>query len=72
MKRYTVVVSQTAEKELQRLPARTIEKVITVLKSFEDNPRPSGCKKLKGYKSYGVPALVIIGSFILLTMSYYW
>jgi mRNA interferase RelE/StbE len=51
MKRYTVVLTQTAEKELQRLPVRMIEKIVGVLKSFEENPRPSGCKKLKGYKN---------------------
>jgi mRNA interferase RelE/StbE len=51
MKQYTVVVSQTAEKELQRLPSRTVEKIIVLLKSLQDNPRPAGCKKLKGYKN---------------------
>lgn len=50
MKRYTVVVSLTAEKELHRLPGRIIEKVIGVLASLQANPRPVGCKKLKGYK----------------------
>ena len=51
MKRYTVVLTQTAEKELRRLPVRVIEKIIGVLKSLEENPRPVGCKKLKGYKN---------------------
>ena len=51
MKRYTVVVSQTAEKELHRLPTRTIERIVSVLKSLEENPRPAGSKKLKGYKN---------------------
>jgi mRNA interferase RelE/StbE len=51
MKRYTVVLTQTAEKELQKLPVRIIEKIIKLLKSLEENPRPSGCKKLKGYKN---------------------
>jgi mRNA interferase RelE/StbE len=51
MKRNTVVLTQTAEKELRRLPARVIEKIIGVLKSLEENPRPTGCKKLKGYKN---------------------
>jgi mRNA interferase RelE/StbE len=51
MKHYEVVLTQTAEKELQRLPYRVIEKVIAVLKSLEENPRPAGCKKLKGYKN---------------------
>ncbi|MBC8034113.1 MAG: type II toxin-antitoxin system RelE/ParE family toxin [Chitinophagaceae bacterium] len=51
MKRYTVVVSQTAERELSKLPARTVERIINVLKSLEQNPRPVSCRKLKGYKN---------------------
>ncbi len=51
MKLYTVVLTQTAEKELQKLPVRMIEKMVGFLKSLEENPRPSGCKKLKGYKN---------------------
>lgn len=51
MKRYNVVLTQTAEKELRRLPSRVIEKIVIVLKSLEENPRPAGCKKLKGYKN---------------------
>ena len=34
MKRYTVVLTQTAEKELRRLPSKIIEKIVTVLKSL--------------------------------------
>lgn len=48
MNRYTVVISQTAEKELYRLPSPIVEKIVSVLKSLQDNPRPVGCKKLKG------------------------
>ncbi|MBA2328369.1 MAG: type II toxin-antitoxin system RelE/ParE family toxin [Flavisolibacter sp.] len=51
MKRYTVVVTQSAEKELQKLPVRMIEMIVGVLKSLEENPRPPGHKKLKGYKN---------------------
>ncbi|MBL7697596.1 MAG: type II toxin-antitoxin system RelE/ParE family toxin [Chitinophagaceae bacterium] len=51
MKRYRVVLTQTAEKELRRLPSQVIEKIVTVLRSLEENPRPAGCKKLKGYKN---------------------
>lgn len=51
MKLYSVVLTQTAEKELQKLPVRMIEKIVVVLQSLEENPRPSGCKKLKGYKN---------------------
>jgi mRNA interferase RelE/StbE len=52
MKTYQVVLSKTAEKELERLPAQVISKIIPVLESLENNPRPSGCKKLKGFKDF--------------------
>jgi mRNA interferase RelE/StbE len=61
MKHYTVVLTQTAEKELRRLPAKVIEKIVVVLKSLEKNPRPTGCKKLKGYKIYGASGWEITG-----------
>lgn len=51
MSRYRVELTQSAQKELNRLPAKVIEKIIIVLKSLEENPRPIGCKKLKGYKN---------------------
>jgi mRNA interferase RelE/StbE len=46
---YQVVVSKSAEKELTKLPKSTIEKVVPVLQSLAENPRPSSCKKLKGF-----------------------
>jgi len=36
---------------LYKLPSKVIEKIVAVLKSLEENPRPAGCKKLKGYKN---------------------
>jgi len=51
MKKYTVVLTRTAEKELYNLPQSVIVKIVTALKLLEDEPRPSGCKKLKGYKN---------------------
>ncbi len=51
MKRYEVVVSKRAEKDLEKLPATIVEKIIPVIASLEENPRPFGCKKLKGYSN---------------------
>jgi mRNA interferase RelE/StbE len=47
---YKVVLTTTAEKELYKLPSKAIEKIVSILKSLEQNPRPPGCKKLKGFK----------------------
>lgn len=49
MKQYNVVLSKTAEKDLYKLPSQIISKIIPALQSLENNPRPSGCKKLKGF-----------------------
>jgi mRNA interferase RelE/StbE len=49
MKRYNVVFSKRAEKDIEKLPATVVEKIIPVIISLEENPRPAGCKKLKGY-----------------------
>lgn len=49
MSRYRVVLSKTAEKELSKLPARVVSKIVPVLESLGENPRPPGSKKLKGF-----------------------
>lgn len=49
MKSYHVVLSKTAEKNLYKLPAQSIGKIISALKDLETEPRPIGCKKLKGF-----------------------
>lgn len=51
MKTYQVVLSKTAEKDLYKLPALVVQKIIPVLKSLEFNPKLHGCKKLKGFKN---------------------
>jgi mRNA interferase RelE/StbE len=49
MKRYKVLFSKRAEKDLQKLPATIVERIIPAIISLENNPRPVGSKKLKGY-----------------------
>jgi mRNA interferase RelE/StbE len=46
---YQVVVSKSAEKELYSLPKVAIERMVKALLLLQDNPRPNGCKKLKGF-----------------------
>ena len=46
--RYSVELKQSARKELERLPNAIIARIIVKLESLEENPRPAGCKKLKG------------------------
>jgi mRNA interferase RelE/StbE len=51
MSHYAVVLTKSAEKELHKLPLAVIKKIVTVIGDLADNPRPVGCKKLKGFKN---------------------
>ena len=48
---YKVVVSKSAEKGLSVLPKQIVERIVIILLSLEQNPRPAGCKKLKGFRN---------------------
>lgn len=45
---YRIQLSRTAEKELSVLPSNIIKKIVKAIDHLEINPRPAGCKKLKG------------------------
>jgi mRNA interferase RelE/StbE len=45
---YVVALTSSAEKELKRLPGNLVERIIPRLERLGSNPRPAGCKKLKG------------------------
>jgi len=47
---YAVELKPSARKELESLPDTVLARVIHRLGSLAHDPRPSGCKKLKGYK----------------------
>jgi mRNA interferase RelE/StbE len=49
---YTVEVKPPARKELEALPDNVLSRVVRRLEALGDNPRPAGCKKLKGYKDH--------------------
>ncbi len=48
MARYSVELKPSARKELERLPGKVIERIFPKLEALELDPRPAGCKKLKG------------------------
>lgn len=48
MPNYTIVLSKKAQKQLDKLADNIIEPIIDAIASLESNPRPQGCKKLKG------------------------
>ena len=51
---YTVFLKRSAEKELENIPIKVYNKIIKVITSLENKPRPSHVKKLYGNKGYRV------------------
>ncbi len=47
---YAVEIKPSARKELEALPDHVLSRVVRKIQYLGDNPRPAGCKKLKGYK----------------------
>ncbi len=52
MNNYTVEVKPAARKELEALPDHVLSRLVRRLEALANNPRPAGCKKLKGYKDH--------------------
>jgi mRNA interferase RelE/StbE len=48
MPEYKIVLSKTAQKQLDKLPDQVVEILAAVILSLADDPRPVGCKKMKG------------------------
>lgn len=49
---YQVILKHSAEKELDALQTAIHERIIGRLLALEENPRPTGSKKLQGQESY--------------------
>jgi mRNA interferase RelE/StbE len=54
MANYVVVISKKAQKELDKLSENAAEPIIQAISKLEINPRPDGCKKLKGRDGYRI------------------
>ncbi len=50
MAKYSLEIKQSAQKELDALDNSVFVRVDRKILTLADNPRPAGCKKLKGYK----------------------
>jgi mRNA interferase RelE/StbE len=48
--KYSVEIKQSARKELDALDDLPFARIDRKILALSDNPRPSGCKKLRGYK----------------------
>ena len=51
---YVVLLKRSAEKELDRLPAKLHDRIVKRLLALIENPRPTGSKKLQGQEGYRV------------------
>ena len=45
---YAVTFSPSAKKELDRLPTKSSERIVSTIESLAENPRPHGSLKLEG------------------------
>ena len=54
MPNYTAVLSRKAQKQLDKLSDNIAEPIIEAIAGLEENPRPSGYKKLKGRDGYRI------------------
>ena len=48
MPNYVVFLSNKAQKQLDKLPDNIAEPILGAIGALETEPRPLGCKKLKG------------------------
>lgn len=48
MPKYSVQFVRSARKELEQLPDAALKRVFDRIEALADNPRPAGCKKLRG------------------------
>ena len=51
MARYSLEIKPSAQRELDRLDDALFARIDRKILALSDNPRPSGCKKLKGYRN---------------------
>ena len=56
MPKYTVILSKKAQKLLDKLSYHIATPIFEAIVKLEENPRPPGCKKLKGRDGYRVRA----------------
>lgn len=53
---YRIIIERTARKEIQKLNPADQNTIIQAIKKLAEEPRPIGCKKLKGRTAWRVRA----------------
>ncbi|MCH7721891.1 MAG: type II toxin-antitoxin system RelE/ParE family toxin [Bacteroidetes bacterium] len=54
MVKYKIEIKKSAVKEIKKLPANDIKKILEKISSLVENPRPAGCLKLSGEEKYRI------------------
>lgn len=54
MTKYSITITKTAQKQLNKLPDQIAESLIEIIKNLAQNPRPVGYIKLKGRNAYRI------------------
>lgn len=54
MPEYELVISRTAQKQLDKLPDNITTPLIEAIQNLAFEPRPHGCRKLKGREAYRI------------------
>jgi len=52
--KYTVLIERYAQKQIIKLDKQIIPVIKSAISSLADNPRPYGCKKLKGEEAFRI------------------
>jgi len=51
---YKLFIEKSVYKQLKNIPERDYQKIIKSIAALSNNPRPPGCKKLKGRPGYRI------------------
>ncbi len=51
---YQIEIKKSALKELSQIPSSYNKKIVAAIDTLEENPRPSGVKKLPGEEAYRI------------------
>jgi mRNA interferase RelE/StbE len=51
---YVIVLSKKAQKQLDKLSDNIADPILEAIANLEENPRPQGCKKLKGRDGFRI------------------
>jgi len=52
MNKFSIQFTRKAAKQLDKIPDRDAGKILSIISSLANEPRPIGCKKLKGRDGY--------------------